>query len=124
MFKFLILVVVIIAAGIGATAQTSARKNSEGRRVTAYDTIKRAGKGSAVSVGPRTTYLKEGLSTEVVVRLLGKPSLISEREERGQTVTTYEFRLGEGQTLVAQFVKGILVSSKTEMRSTDVARLY
>jgi hypothetical protein len=36
-------------------------------------------KPGVVQVGPRTTYLKEGLTTEEVVRLLGKPSAISER---------------------------------------------
>lgn len=67
-----------------------------------------------VQVGPRNTYLKEGFSTEEVVRLLGKPSAISERSETGVVVTVYEFPRGEGRVLIAEFIKGVLVHSTTE----------
>lgn len=73
-------------------------------------------KPGVVRVGPRTTYIKEGLSSEEVVRLLGKPASISERSENGVTVTTYEFQRGEGRILIAEFVKGLLVRSHTEVR--------
>jgi hypothetical protein len=114
MFKLLILTVVIVTAGITAAAQTETKRNTEGQRVTSYDVIKRAGKGSAVSVGPRMTYVKEGLNTEEVVRVLGKPALISEREEQGQIVTSYRYERSEGRALVVEFAKGLVISSRTE----------
>jgi hypothetical protein len=69
-----------------------------------------------VHLGPRTTYLKEGLKTEEVVKLLGSPVVVSEREENGKTVSTYEFQRGESRVLVAEFVSGALVSSRTVVK--------
>lgn len=68
-------------------------------------------KPGVVRVGPRTTYLKEGLRTDEVVRLLGKPASISERSENDVVILTYEFRRGEGHILIAEFVDGVLVRS-------------
>jgi outer membrane protein assembly factor BamE (lipoprotein component of BamABCDE complex) len=73
-------------------------------------------KPGVVQVGPRTTYLREGLSTEEVVRLLGRPSAISQRSEKDVTVTIYEFPRSEGRVLIAEFVKNALVSSTMETR--------
>lgn len=73
-------------------------------------------KPGVVQVGPRTTYLKEGLRTDEVVRVLGKPASISERSENDEVITTYEFQRGQGRILIAEFVKGILVRSRSEMR--------
>lgn len=73
-------------------------------------------KPGVVQVGPRTTYLKEGLRTDEVVRLLGKPARISERSENDIVITTYEFHRSEGRTLIAEFVSGILVRSRSETR--------
>jgi hypothetical protein len=77
-------------------------------------------KPGVVRVGPRTTYLKEGLSTEEVVRLLGQPSAISERRENA-VVTIYEFPRSEGHVLIAEFVKNALVRSRLEARG-EVAK--
>ena len=74
-------------------------------------------KPGVVRVGPRTTYLKEGLRIDEVVRLLGKPHSISERSEKGHTVISYEFQRAEGQVLVVDFEKGLLVHSQTESRA-------
>lgn len=71
-------------------------------------------KPGVVQVGPRTTYLKEGLRTEEVVRLLGKPASICERTENNVATAIYEFQRGEGQTLIAEFVNGVLVRSRLE----------
>jgi hypothetical protein len=71
-------------------------------------------KPGVVQVGPRTTYLKEGLRTDEVVRVLGKPTSISERSENDIVITTYEFHRGEGRVLIAEFVSGILVRSRLE----------
>ncbi|MGH9932510.1 MAG: hypothetical protein ACREA9_25180 [Pyrinomonadaceae bacterium] len=72
-----------------------------------------------VRVGPRTTYLKEGLRTDEVVRLLGKPASISERSENDVVTSTYEFQRGEGHILIAEFVDGVLVRSRTETREAQ-----
>lgn len=78
-------------------------------------------KPGVVRVGPPTTYLKEGLRVEEVIRLLGKPLSISERSENGTTIVSYEFRRGEGRVLVAEFELGILVRSRTETRGEETA---
>lgn len=74
-------------------------------------------KPGVVKVGLRTTYLKEGLRTDEVVRLLGKPSSVSERSENDVVVTIYQFPRGEGRILVAEFVNGVLVRSRIETRA-------
>ena len=73
-------------------------------------------KPGVVLVGPRTTYLKEGLSTEEVVRLLGKPSAISEHNDKDMVTTIYEFPRGESSVLVAEFVKDALIRYTIETR--------
>ena len=73
-------------------------------------------KPGVVLVGPRTTYLKEGLRTDEVIRLLGKPVSISERSEKDVVVAIYEFQRGEGRVLIAEFENGLLVRSRTESR--------
>jgi hypothetical protein len=83
---------------------------------TSYSYAVEGFKPGVVRVGPRTTYLKEGLSSEEVVRLLGKPVSISERNDKGVVVTTYEFQRGEGRMLIAEFENGLLVRSRTESR--------
>lgn len=72
-----------------------------------------------VRVGPRTTYLKEGLTTDQVGRLLGKPISISERTEKDVVVKTYVFQRGEGRTLIAEFEQGLLVRSRIADRDGD-----
>jgi hypothetical protein len=72
-----------------------------------------------VRVGPRTTYLKEGLTTQEVVRLLGKPISISDRTAKDVVVTTYAFQRGEGRILIAEFEQGLLVRSRIEERAGD-----
>jgi hypothetical protein len=70
-----------------------------------------------VHVGPKTTYLKEGLQTEEVVKLLGEPLSISERSADGKIVSTYVFERGEDRVLIAEFVSNLLVGSRTELRA-------
>ena len=69
-----------------------------------------------VRFGPRSTYLKEGLRTQEVLRLLGQPALVSERTEDGAIVTRYEFDRSEGRIIVAEFVSDALVRSRTETK--------
>jgi len=73
-------------------------------------------KPGVLQVGPRTTYLKEGLSAEEVVRLLGTPSAVFERDENDSVVTVYEFPRGEGRVLIAEFVKDMLIHTSMETR--------
>jgi hypothetical protein len=75
-------------------------------------------RNGVVHVGPRETYLQSGLKTEEVLRLLGEPSNISEHTQNGKIVATYEFQRGEGRVVIAEFVGGALVRSRTETRST------
>lgn len=79
-------------------------------------------KPGVLQVGPRTTYLKEGLSAEEVVRLLGTPSAVFERDENDSVVTVYEFPRGEGRVLIAEFVKDMLIHTSMETRG-QVARV-
>jgi hypothetical protein len=65
-----------------------------------------------VHIGPRDTYLKEGLSTEQVIKLLGEPSSASEHNEGGMLISTYEFPRSDGRILFADFVDNALIESR------------
>ena len=104
MLKILIIATAILIAVVNVSAQTAATKKH---------TLRRAG---IVRVGPSTTYLKEGFSLEEVLRLLGAPAAISERHDGDEFVTTYEFPRGQNRILIAEFVNGALVRSRTETR--------
>lgn len=144
MRKVLSLVIVIMSAIVSVSAQASAqtgqnRKQSFEAKTVALKTdapaLEAANEGAyprisfsypaedfkpgVVKVGPRTTYLKEGLRTDEVVRLLGKPSSISERSDKDVVVGMYEFKRGEGRILIAEFVNGVLVRSRTETRAEE-----
>jgi hypothetical protein len=70
--------------------------------------------GRVLRLGPTTTYLKNGLSTEEVVSLLGKPASVSERQEGNKLLATYTFSRSEGRVLIAEFENGVLTGSRTE----------
>jgi hypothetical protein len=135
MQKVLGIVIVIMAAMVCASAQTGQdRMRFSEHKVaslkldapateseafylgTSYSYPVEDFKPGVVQVGPRTTYLKEGLRTDEVVRLLGKPASISERSENDIVIATHEFQRGEGRILIAEFVGGILVRSRSETR--------
>lgn len=137
MSKFLSLLIVILSAMVSVSAQirpdekryvedksVSLKMDLPGTEAakeafyphTSYSYSADEFRPGVVQVGPRTTYLKEGLSSEEVVRLLGKPSAISERNERDEVVTIYEFPRSENRVLVAEFVKDALVRSTMESR--------
>ena len=108
MRNILVLIMVVTCAVVTVSAQT---EGSLPRPVTIDNR-----KPGFVRVGPSTTYLKEGLRTEEVFRLLGKPLSVSERVEQGFVVTTYEFARGADRILVAEFVNDTLVRSRIETR--------
>jgi hypothetical protein len=143
MGKVLSIVIVIMAALVCVSAQTSqdqTRYIADKSTALGVDRAPAAGaaenfysrtsysyplddfKPGMVRVGPRTTYLKEGLRTDEVVRVLGKPASISERSENNVVITTYEFQRGEGRILIAEFVDGVLVRSRTETRDEQVVQ--
>jgi hypothetical protein len=103
--KILGFLIVMAFAVISISAQTSSHLKQHYR------------KAGVVRVGPTTTFLKKGLTTEEVLRLLGEPANISERIEDGLVVTTYEFPRGAERVLVAQFVSDTLVTYRIETRA-------
>jgi hypothetical protein len=104
MLKTMVIVVALLIAVVNVSAQTGRNQKSE----------RRVHRTSAVRVGPPTTYLKDGLTTEQVLRILGQPINVIQREENGVIIKTYEFQRGANRILVAEFVKDTLVGSRTE----------
>ena len=72
-----------------------------------------------VRVGQSTTYLKDGLSASEVVSLLGTPIAVYRRDENGVAITTYAFKRGADKVVIAEFVGGTLVRSRTESRVSE-----
>jgi hypothetical protein len=100
-------------AGEGANVkEKSASRRSE-------DESQRAAR--VLRVGPSTTYLKNGLSLNEVVMLLGKPASRSERLAGDVRLTTCVFPRSEGRVLVAEFENGLLVASRTEIQEAQAA---
>lgn len=109
MLKTMVIIIALLIAAVNVSAQT-ARKSKSGKRV--HQT-------SAIRIAPPTTYLKEGLTIEQVIRVLGEPISVSQREERGVLIETLRFQRGANRILTAEFVNDALVGSRTE---TLVAR--
>lgn len=105
MLKALVIAIAIMIAVVNASAlQAGTAKRHSSR------------KAGVVRVGPSTTYLKEGFSVEEVLRLLGEPDAISQHQSGKDFVITYEFPRGQNRVLIAEFINGALVSSRTETR--------
>lgn len=111
MLKAMVIVIALLIAVVNISAQTG-RTQKNGRRVHLT---------TAIRVGPPTTYLKEGLTAEQVLRVLGEPISVSEQEEQGVTIKTLRFQRGANRVLVAEFVDDALVRSRTETRVPLVA---
>ena len=109
MLKTMVIVIAILIAVVNVSAQTG-RTQKGGKRVH---------QATAIRVGPPTTYLKEGLTAEQVLRVLGEPIGVSEREEQGVTIKTLYFQRGANRVLVAEFVNDALVSSRTDTRDVS-----
>lgn len=136
MKKFFIITGFILLSSISAAAQTPAEPKSlsegrqaeyakrDGAEATVIPSKPEAGAkrrqtervvdGRVLRVGPTTTYLKSGLSTDEVVRLLGRPASISERLEGGRLLAVYVFTRSEGRMLIAEFENGLLTFSRME----------
>jgi hypothetical protein len=128
MKKAFVIISMILISVVAASAQTGAkgegnisRRRPEGEKRASASS--RTGKRSAPGVlrlGPSTTYLKNGLKAEEVVRLLGRPATVSESARGDLRLATYTFERGAGRLLVAEFEDGLLTSSRTEVLSTLV----
>lgn len=108
MLKTLVIAIAILIAAVQVSAETTQSGGTTKRHASR--------KSGVVRVGPSVTYLKEGFSLEEVLRLLGEPTAISKRQDGKEFVTTYEFPRGQNRFLIAEFVNGALVSSRTETR--------
>jgi len=119
MKKFLILIATILISAMAVAAQTvtkgDGRLSVEGEKgVASVNSRERAHATFVLKLGPSTTYIKNGLSLEEVLRLLGQPSSVSEKLEGSLRLITYTFVRSEGRVLVAEFTDGVLVSSRSE----------
>jgi hypothetical protein len=138
--KFFIITAFILLSSMTAAAQTAAEQKpvAEGRRVefaagveidrvinapvisartesgAGRVQVERIVDGRVLRLGPTTTYLKNGLSVDEVVKLLGKPSAISQRLEGNSLITIYIFPRSQSRVLIAQFENGLLTDSRTE----------
>jgi hypothetical protein len=128
MKKASVIITMILASALAAPAQASSkgeharlRRNPEKEKKAAVSSKKNTTRAPGVlRVGPSTTYLKKGLSTNEVLRFLGRPASVSERREGDLQFATYTFTRGEGRVLVAEFKNGVLVNSHSEARQTLV----
>jgi hypothetical protein len=136
MQKFFIITLFALLTSITAAAQTAGEQQAEAAKRTVIvrgadattklvvageaqaegerKQVLRVVDGRVLRLGPTSMYLKNGLSRDEVVRLLGKPVTISERREGERLFTTYTFSRGEGRIFVAEFENGLLTASRTE----------
>lgn len=113
MNKVLSFVIILIAA-TSISAQSKPAKGSAVVKPVSYRIVATSHpKVGVVELGPRSTYLKEGLSLAVVLHVLGAPASVTERIENGKSVKIYEFKRGGGRTLTAQFIDEVLVHFQT-----------
>jgi hypothetical protein len=125
----LLTVALLAASPVAAQTEGGSKKPSEVRQVASKGEGEAASLPTAprsrlvVSVGPRTTFLKEGLGEREVLWLLGSPS-VTLRAAGGSPSVTYEFTRGAGRVLVAVFKDGVLVSSRTETRGQAVSATH
>jgi hypothetical protein len=133
--KFLIITLFVLVSSVTVAAQTAAEQKpvSDGRQVEFANRaeaapilntktersaerrqVARVVDGRVLRLGPTTTYIKNGLSTEEVVRLLGKPESITERQDGDRQLAIYNFPRSDGRVFVAEFENGLLVGSRTE----------
>lgn len=122
MKKIFSLLAIIILASIAVSAQTkskgaynsSRRSKAESKRTFTVNKVNVKSDPRVLRVGPSSTYLRNGLSVEDVIRVMGKPQSVSETQNGNQRLATYTFTRSEGRILVAEFENNLLVSSRIE----------
>lgn len=123
MKKFFSLIAIVLFSVVAVSAQTRVKGSfSDLQRSRRSGVEKRAANHRAAKfqdarafrLRPSSIYLKNGLSTDEVLRLLGTPTSVSERQEGSAHLATYIFQRSEGRIFVADFENGVLVNSRTE----------
>jgi hypothetical protein len=119
MKKFLILIATILISATAVSAQTNTkgdrRRSAERvKSVTSINRRERSRVSLVLKLGPSTTYIKNGLSYTEVVRFLGRPSSVSERQDGQLRLTTLTFTRSQGRVLVTEFADGVLINSRME----------
>lgn len=116
MKKSFSLIAILLLAAAAATARPVAGEESTVKEKSAAKRSEDAGRRAArvLRIGPSTTYLKNGLSLNEVVMLLGKPDARTETVDGGVRRTTCIFPRSGGRVLIAEFENGLLVASRTE----------
>ncbi len=115
MNKLIGLIAIIIISAGAAFAQNVNRASSALERSEKRIEKRRPRAAQVVVVGPSTTFLKEGLTIEEALKLLGQPVSISERQERGKQLATYTFTRSPGRVLLVEFENSLLVRSSVEI---------
>ncbi len=113
MIKVFTFLTVLLIAATGVSAQTERDSKRNVKDVSYKTASPRRSEDGVVEIGPRSTYLKEGLSLAAVLHVMGKPDAVKERTLDGKTVTSYEFSRGAGRTVIADFIGGVLIHSQT-----------
>ncbi|HXD34531.1 MAG TPA: hypothetical protein VN643_25655 [Pyrinomonadaceae bacterium] len=114
MNKVLSFLIILVISAAGVSAQGKSTKDGAVVKTVSYRTgSQNRSKAGVVEIGPRSTYLKEGLSLAAVLHVLGAPASITEQTADGKTVMNYEFKRGGGRTLTAQFINDVLVHFQT-----------
>lgn len=111
MKKLVSLSALIIFSAVAVCAQEAhiKRADTRGKEKSSEKASPRAAR--VLQLGPSTTYLKDGLSIDEVIRFLGRPTSVSERQNGDSLLATYTFPRSPGRVLVAEFEAGLLVRS-------------
>ena len=124
MKKFLSLITIVLFSVVAVSAQTRvngsfsdlqrSRRAGGAEKRAANHKVARFQEARAFRLRPSTIYLKNGLSTDEVLSLLGTPTSVSERQEGTAHLATYIFHRSEGRIFIADFENGVLINSRTE----------
>jgi hypothetical protein len=69
---------------------------------------------AVVRLGPSTTFMRNGLSRQEVVKLLGEPFSTVETMDGNAVVTTCVFHRSGDRILIAQFRDDVLIASRLQ----------
>jgi hypothetical protein len=106
------IIILSAIAGSAQTGQDSSKSSSNEVRVEqAATSTDKKDDPRVLRVGPSTTYIRTGLTTDDVVRVLGKPEAVSERMNGDTRIILYTYPRGEGRFLVTEFENNLLVRS-------------
>jgi hypothetical protein len=127
MKKFFSLTAMVLFSVVVVSAQTRVNGSYSDLRSRRAGVEKRAANHKAAKfqdarafrLRPSTIYLQKGLSTDEVLRLMGTPTSVSERQEGNAHLATYIFHRSEGRIFVADFENGVLVNTRVEDRSEN-----